>query len=103
MLQVQDDHGKILFEEKLYCDPGSGCEAFLFETGNWFTLIDCNGQWYTIDLHTGSIKNLGWFWFKNLPENKIGVFHRNVGSIEYTLSKGSSFSKDDVYKFKDPT
>src|SRR4030042_3259507 len=54
---------KIFNKKKtLYSDPGDGCNSCLCENDSSFILIDCNGEWYSIDKLSGKIKDIGWRW-----------------------------------------
>lgn len=101
-LIIEDKSGKILAKEELYCDPGNGCNSYLFNTGTSFTLIDCNGQWFVIDKSSGQIKNNGWNWHKELPKKVVGVYSKKYGEIEYEFKVIDILTRDQVYKFKDP-
>ena len=102
VLIIEDESGHILAKEELYCDPGSGCSSYLFDTDASFTLIDCNGQWFEIDKNSGQIKNNGWNWHKELPKKNVGIYNKKYGEMEYELEVIDVLSRDQVYKFKDP-
>ncbi len=97
-----DKNGNKLDDEFLYCDSGNGCNAFLYDTEKTFTLIDCNGHWYSITKRTGQISKLGWYWLKNLPKNYKGTYS-NIGSKStYSFKHDSLPTIYEVYKYKDP-
>lgn len=90
----------MIFNHKidLYGDPGEGCNSYLSENDSSFILVDCNGEWYSIDKTKGKINRLGWNWNKDFPEKFVGVFKSVDGEIYYELSE----KFNDIYKFKDP-
>jgi hypothetical protein len=99
-LVIKNNSGEIIDKVKLYSDPGSGCNSYLYENDEIFILIECNGQWYSIEKKNGEIKNLGWNWLKETPENLIGTFIRSSELSTYELIKGKTLP--GLYKYKDP-
>ena len=101
-LIVNDKNGDVIDEQELYTDPGVGCNSYLFDTDSTFTLIECNGYWYSIAKNNGQIDNLGWRWEQKPPKDLIGTFKRTSGKKEYSLDTISEIELKEVYKFKDP-
>ena len=101
-LQTIDDEGNVFDEENLYCDPGSGCNSYIFEASQEYIVIDCNGQWYSINKVTRKIEDIGWKWQNDLPENNIGFYKSVKGAVEYKLVLTNELKKENVYKYKDP-
>lgn len=100
-LVIFDKMDNIIDSINIYCDPGSGCNSYLFDTDSVYTLIDCNGIWYSIDKNTGKISDHNWNWLMEVPENYIGTYIRAEG-IYYMLKKEAEIDLSEVYKFKDP-
>lgn len=82
----------------LYIDPGEGCNAYLSENSKVFILIDCNGDWFSIDKKTGKISYMGWKWKTDFTDTFVGVFKNYEEGIYYKIAK----KKSEIYKFKDP-
>ena len=101
-LITTDGNQRIIDELEIYSDSGSGCDSFLFDFGSKYIIIDCNGQWFSIDKNTGALKNEGWKWDEKLPDNPLGKFQATEDVSNYIYSPGTNFSKSDVYKYKDP-
>lgn len=101
-LKTVDKNQKIIDELQIYPDSGSGCESFLFDSGSKYILIDCNGQWFSIDKVMGTLKNEGWKWNEKLPDNPLGKFQTSNKASSYIYSPGATFKENDVYKYKDP-
>lgn len=97
LLIVQNEND-IIDKIELYSDAGSGCETYVFENDSAFTLIDCNGQWFSVDKASGQIEALDWAWQKQLPENRKGAFVFDKSVNEYKLSDTVGI----IYKYKDP-
>jgi hypothetical protein len=92
--------GKRIDSLKLYYDSGSGCNSYLFDNKEYYTLIDCNGSKYRIDKRNGKISFEIWEWKKDLPQNYIGTF--KFVNNEYKVTEEETISIEKVYKFKDP-
>lgn len=88
-------------EQSLYCDSGSGCESFLFDTDDTFTIIDCNGQWYTIWKLGGEIAKPPMEWEKALPADYMGTFRWNNDEGKYNFISDDTISIRRVYRYKD--
>jgi len=101
-LTVFDELNNILDEIEMYCDPGEGCNSYLFDTKKTFTVIDCNGQWYLINKKTGKISTEEWEWEKALPTIYLGTFVREKGAERYSIVIEPRISIRKIYKFKDP-
>ena len=101
-LLVVDGDGALIDGIKLYCDTGGGCNCYLFDTDNTFTLIDCNGQWYRIDKINGKISKDKWEWKKPIPRNYVGTFFNTLSNNYNLVEDTNGTSIDEVYKFKDP-
>lgn len=101
-LIIQNEEGKELDHARLYCNPSTGCNVHLFESTEAFTLIDCNGHWFSVSKKTGKIDNLGWRWLNDYPDNLIGVFHREEKDMHYELKAKTETSLKEVYKYMDP-
>lgn len=106
------DHSKLIIVEvdsrridemKGYSDFGSGCNSHLFEEEKTYALIDCNGTKFSISKAEGKIETIGWSWMNELPETYIGIYERQRGKVEYSLSEAPYPDLKDVYVFKDPT
>ena len=97
LLIVQNEND-IIDKFELYSDAGSGCETYVFENDSAFTLIDCNGQWFSVDKVSGQIEALDWAWQKQLPENRKGAFVFDKSLNEYKLID----TVGKIYKYKDP-
>jgi hypothetical protein len=94
---------KVIDELAIYPDSGTGCESFLFDSDSKYILIDCNGQWFSIDKATGTLKNDGWKWNEKLPDNALGKFQTSDKAPNYIFSVGTNYKENDVYKYKDPS
>ncbi|MBK7037200.1 MAG: hypothetical protein KBF42_03850 [Chitinophagales bacterium] len=101
-LSVYDTGGKQINNVKMYCDPGEGCNSYLFETKENFIIIDCNGQWFSVNKMNGVITKETWQWERPIPDNYLGTFVRGSRGEIYSLIKEDSFTIIDIYKFKDP-
>jgi hypothetical protein len=102
-LRTINKDGSIIDRQELYLDSGIGCDSYLFDNDQTFTVIDCNGNWFSIDKKTGKIQNNGWQWKKELPNNYVGTFMISWGQIEYSLVKEHGLTVEEVYRFKDPS
>ena len=101
-LRTVDKEGNTIDDAELYTDSGEGCNSYLFDTDQTYTVIDCNGHWYLINKKTGKIDNNTWQWQKELPASYIGTFKRAAGQIEYSLTKENNITLEQVYQVKDP-
>jgi hypothetical protein len=101
-LVTLDNKGEIIDELKIYPDSGAGCNSYIFDAVGRYILIDCNGQWFSIEKSTGQIKNDGWKWWKPLPSHQLGVLRRQDKEVNYKLVVEKKTSMRDVYKYKDP-
>ena len=102
-LMVVDKNNKIIDEAEIYCDPGTGCNSYLYDTDKTFTVIDCNGQWYIVDKQIGKISKESWQWEKQLPAKYVGTFVYKSDTEFYSLLKEENVKTENVYKYKDPT
>lgn len=100
MLEILDADGNTIDSEELYMDTGSGANSFLYKELEEWIVIDCNGMWYQITA-SGKISSVEWNWEQDLPNGYIGTFLYRNG--EYKLEETELPSKDEVYRFKDPT
>ena len=101
ILRTKNTEGQTIDEQEIYCDPGSGCDVHLFENGDDFTLIDCNGQWYSIQSSSGIISKEDWSWMK-VPPGKC-LFRFSGGTdAELSKSKLDAPILEEIYQFKDP-
>lgn len=100
-LIIVDKNGTIVNKVELYPDSGSGCAAYLFDSDNHYILIDCNGQWFTVDKQTGTLNKNEWQWRKKMPDIRLGRFVLDKDSV-YAFSSGRNFQESDVYTYKDP-
>jgi hypothetical protein len=98
-----DKNQKTINESRIYSDSGDGCESYLFDSDSKYILVDCNGQWFSIDKLTGTIKNDGWKWNNKLPDNCLGKFQTTDNDSVYHYSRETNFQTNDVYKYKDPS
>lgn len=94
---VQNKKGHIVDEENLFCDPAASCNSFLFDTDDSFTLIDCNGQWYTISKSTGDLEKIGIQWQKELPGGYIGTYKAEAGAKSYSLIVEDDVTAEKIY------
>ncbi|MGC3946410.1 MAG: hypothetical protein QM762_18130 [Chryseolinea sp.] len=101
-LVTVDKNGGTIDELEMYPDSGSGCDSYLFDSGEEYVLVDCNGQWFRIDKATGKLEKDEWTWRKELPSAGLGVFKRQRYDVHYELVTGEKISVNEVYKFKDP-
>lgn len=101
-LIIVEVDGKRIDQKAGYSDPGSGCNLNLFEKGDGFVLIDCNGSTFWVSKADGTIKDQPWTWMKELPKNYRGTFIQQSDSDEYQLVQNLNPSLIDVYKYKDP-
>lgn len=97
-----DKNKRVIDELAIYPDAGSGCESFLFNSGSKYILIDCNGQWFSIEKSTGTLKNEGWKWNEQLPDHPLGKFHTSNIAPNYIYTPETNFKMNEVYKYKDP-
>jgi len=97
-----DRNQKTIDELQIYADSGDGCESYLFDSDSKYILVDCNGQWFSIDKTTGTLKNEGWNWEQKLPEVYLGKFQTVDKDSIYLYSPGTIVQKSDIYKYKDP-
>jgi hypothetical protein len=102
-LLTLDESSQTIAEIKLYPDTGSGCDAYLFEVDDNYILIDCNGQWISVNKQSGHLKNEGWKWQELPPTNQVGVFKRSDTEKHYKFSTAENIDVNDVYKYKDPS
>ena len=101
-LITTDKDEKTIDELRIYPDTGKGCESFLFDSDLVYILIDCNGQWYSIDKKTGTLKKEEWKWNEKLPDRPLGKFQTLSSESNYIYSTETNFNESDVYKYKDP-
>lgn len=101
-LQVINESGTFLDKIQMYPDAGSGCNAYLYENGRSFIVVDCNGQWYSISKETGRIHKEKWEWERSLPSHFIGTYKKGVGVQSYVLDTTHIVSSSTVYQYKDP-
>lgn len=101
-LSVYDTDGKQMDNVKMYCHPGEGCNSYLFETKEILIIIDCNGQWFSVNKVNGVIIKEPWQWERPIPENYLGTFFRGSRGEIYSLIKEDKFTINNIYKFKDP-
>ena len=98
-----DKNRKALDELQIYADSGNGCESYLFDSDFEYILVDCNGQWFSIDKITGTLKNEGWRWNSKLPDIYLGKFQATDNDSVYFFLRGTNLQPNDVYKYKDPS
>lgn len=102
-LVTVDKNQKTIDELQIYPDSGDGCDSYLFDNHSEYILVDCNGQWFSINKMTGTLKNEGWKWNKKLPDNCLGKFQTADNDSVYRYSPGTNFQANDIYKYKDPS
>lgn len=101
-LMTINKNGLTIDELLLYPDSGDGCNSFVFDNGKSYILIDCNGQWFSINKENGQLTNEGWKWQEALPPIQLGVFTLGGNSTKYKFMIGDSSTLLDVYNYKDP-
>lgn len=100
-LNIYNRDGILIDKVKIYCDSGVGCNSYLFDTYKTYTIIDCNGSWYSIDKRTGKIAMDGWKWEDEIPAKYVGTFVRDQTNGPNKLIE-QEITKKDIYQFKDP-
>lgn len=100
-LVTVDKSHRVIDALVLYPDSGNAWESFLFDSISRYSLIDCNGQWFSIDKATGRLKNEGWKWNEKLPDTRLGRFSMPHEGSSYVYSSETDFNEDSVYKYKD--
>lgn len=70
LLVIMDKKGNNIDQLEIYPDSGDGCNTYLFDEASAFVVVDCNGQWVSIDKKTGKLKRLEWRWQEPLPNTR---------------------------------
>ncbi|VFB03542.1 Uncharacterised protein [Chryseobacterium taihuense] len=96
-LTITSTDGTKLSSIELKEDIGTGANSYLFEKANDYILIDCDGNWYSINKKNGAINLLGNFFGKKLPDNYLGTFVIDGNKIIF--KKQQNLNLKDIYVF----
>lgn len=86
-------------EIKIQGDIGVGAKSYLYDNSNFFTLIDCDSSWYTINKSDGQVTLIGKFWMKAPPENYLGTFVLSSRNNKVEFIKEKNIKANDIYMY----
>jgi len=86
-----------IYEIKIQGDIGTGAKSYLYDNGIFFTLIDCDSSWYTINKNDGRVTLTGKFWMKAPPENYLGTFVLSSRSKKVEFIKEKNIKTKEIY------
>jgi len=84
---------------ELQSDIGTGANSYLYEDAKSFILVDCNGNWYSINKKNGSIILIGNFWKKKIPYNYLGTFLLEKNDHKIKFKKQKNIALEDIYVY----
>lgn len=91
----------ILGKIKLYPDVGSRVPLNVFDNGDEYVFVDCNGTWYGLIKANGKTHKYKWQWLKPLPAIYLGTFRLRVRDKVVSFKK-ENIELSSVYLYKDP-
>ncbi|UKB85393.1 hypothetical protein LF887_07160 [Chryseobacterium sp. MEBOG06] len=84
---------------RLKDDNGTGANSYLYDAGERYIIIDCDGTWYSIDKESGRINLIGKFWMKLPPTTYLGTFSLTSTKHKVKFIKEENIKLNDIYKY----
>ncbi len=101
-LVIISEDGHVIDSQLLFPETGEGCSSALFQNGNDFRFVDCDGDVYQIDSKKGTIEGVDWDWKVAQPDKGyIGSYYYN-SSLYYIQYPDSAFTFDNFFHSYDP-
>lgn len=95
---VSSNNSKISSIE-LQSDIGTGANSYLYDQITNFLLIDCNGNWYSIDKKNGDVSLIGNFWGKKNSDYYLGTFLLEHKDSKIKFIKQQNLTLEDIYVY----
>lgn len=96
-LKIISKDGTKLSSIDLQQDVGTGASSYLYDNSNNYILVDCNGNWYSINKKSGHIILLGNYWQKKIPYHYLGTFLLERNSNKIIFKKQKNITLQDIY------